>query len=96
MDVSHSESKRFQRSPCKGIGYMFVEMAPGALVAEVGAGKGELTLAVARRVGNSGRVCTTEIDPKALGHLENLTAKEKNITVVKATETDEKPSARLL
>jgi len=61
---------------------------PGSIVAEIGAGDGGLTLAAAERVGPTGRVYTTELDPKKLAALETLAAKQKvqNITVVKAGE----------
>ena len=61
---------------------------PGNVVAEIGASNGKLTLAVAHRVGSSGKVYSTELDPKALAHLEELAAKERNITAVKAAEAD--------
>jgi ubiquinone/menaquinone biosynthesis C-methylase UbiE len=61
---------------------------PGNAVAEIGAGKGQLTLAAAQRVGSTGRVYSTELDPEALDHLEKLATKEKNIIVVKAAEAD--------
>jgi len=56
----------------------------GAVVAEIGAGNGELTLAAAKRVGATGRVYTTELEPKKLAHLQKLAAKEKNITALEA------------
>ena len=59
---------------------------PGSVVAEIGAGDGGLTLAAAERVGPTGRVYTTELDPKELAKLESLAAAQKahNIIVVKA------------
>ena len=60
---------------------------PGDVVAEIGA-SGKLTLAAAHRVGSSGKVYSTELDAKALAHLEELAAKQRNITVVKAAEAD--------
>ena len=60
---------------------------PGSVVAEIGAGDGRLTLATAQRVGAAGKVYTTELDPKKLAHLEEITAKEPNITVLKAGGT---------
>ena len=60
----------------------------GSVVAEIGAGDGELTLEAARRVGASGRVYSTELDAKRLAHLEKLAAKQKNMTAVKAAEAD--------
>jgi ubiquinone/menaquinone biosynthesis C-methylase UbiE len=57
---------------------------PGSVVADIGAGEGQMTLAAAKRVGPAGRVYTTELDAKKLGHLEELAAKEKNITALQA------------
>jgi len=57
---------------------------PGSAVADIGAGDGEMTLLAAERVGPTGRVYSTELDPKKLEHLEELAAKGKNITAVKA------------
>jgi len=56
----------------------------GMVVADVGAGKGELTLAVAREVGSKGRVFSTEIDAARLKRLGELSAGLDNITVVQA------------
>ena len=62
----------------------------GSVVGEIGAGDGGLTLAAAERVGPTGRVYTTELDPKKLAKLESLAAAQKahNITVVKAGEAE--------
>lgn len=58
----------------------------GKVVADVGAGKGELTLALAGEVGPNGRVFSTEIDAKRLQRLRDLAAGGKlgNVTVVEA------------
>jgi ubiquinone/menaquinone biosynthesis C-methylase UbiE len=58
----------------------------GAVVADVGAGKGELTFALAREVGSNGRVFSTEIDPGRLRRLREavVAAKLDNVTVVEA------------
>jgi predicted methyltransferase len=63
---------------------------PGSVVAEIGAGDGGLTLAAAERVGPTGRVYTTELDPKDLAKLESLAAAQKahNIIAVKAGEAE--------
>ena len=63
---------------------------PGSFVAEIGAGDGGLTLAAAERVGPTGRVYTTELDPKKFDHLESLAAAQKahNIVAVKAGEAE--------
>jgi ubiquinone/menaquinone biosynthesis C-methylase UbiE len=61
---------------------------PGDVVAEIGAKKGQLTLAAAQRVGSAGKVYSTELDPEALARLEELATKQKNIIAVKASESD--------
>ena len=62
----------------------------GSVVAEIGAGDGGLTLAAAERVGPTGRVYTTELDPKKVAKLESLAAAQKahNIIAVKAGEAE--------
>jgi ubiquinone/menaquinone biosynthesis C-methylase UbiE len=57
-------------------------LEPGSMVADVGAGKGELTLALAREVGANGRVFSTEIDAQRLKQLRESAAKLGNMTVV--------------
>jgi SAM-dependent methyltransferase len=58
----------------------------GMVVADVGAGKGQLTLALASAVGPEGRVFSTEIDPQRLLALRKMVAEAQlgNITVVEA------------
>jgi ubiquinone/menaquinone biosynthesis C-methylase UbiE len=58
----------------------------GMVVADVGAGKGELTFALAREVGQKGRVFSTEIDSERLRRLRDavVVAKLDNVTVVEA------------
>lgn len=56
----------------------------GSVVADVGAGEGEMTLIAAKQVGVTGRVYATELDLQKLAHLQELAAKESNITVLKA------------
>ncbi len=60
----------------------------GSVVADVGAGRGELTLAAAKVVGPTGRVYSTELDEKKLAHLQDLAAKNSNITALRAGATD--------
>jgi ubiquinone/menaquinone biosynthesis C-methylase UbiE len=58
----------------------------GRVVADVGAGKGELTFALAREVGSNGHVFSTEIDSGRLRRLREavVAAKLDNVTVVDA------------
>src|SRR5271157_4895882 len=67
-----------------------LDWKPGAVVAEIGAGDGGMTLAAAERVGPTGRVYTTILDPAKVAKLESLAAAQKahNITVVKAGEAE--------
>jgi ubiquinone/menaquinone biosynthesis C-methylase UbiE len=60
------------------------------VVADVGAGKGQLTLALAAAVGRDGRVFSTEIDPERLSALRKKVAEAKlgNATVVKAKPSE--------
>jgi predicted methyltransferase len=61
-----------------------LDWQPGSVVADIGAGDGEMTLAAAQRVGPTGRVFTTETDPEKLARLEKLAAEKSNITALKA------------
>jgi predicted methyltransferase len=60
----------------------------GSVVAEIGAGDGSMTLAAAERVGPTGRVYTTELDPDKLAKLQSLAAEQKNIIAVKAGQAE--------
>jgi ubiquinone/menaquinone biosynthesis C-methylase UbiE len=64
-----------------------LQLRTGMSVADVGAGKGELTIALAREVGETGRVYSTDVDPKRVAALRALADKEqlKNVVVVQAT-----------
>ena len=78
--------KRYQNQLAAGFLAETLSWKPGSVVAELGAGDGGLTLAAAARVGPTGRVYTTELDPERLAQLRSLAARQKvqNITVVKA------------
>ncbi len=58
----------------------------GMMVADVGAGKGQLTLALAVAVGSAGHVFSSEIDPTRLRALREAVAEARlsNVTVVEA------------
>lgn len=62
----------------------------GKVVADVGAGKGELTLALGSEVGSNGRVYSTEIDAKRLSRLRESAAGSRlgNVTVVEAHSSE--------
>lgn len=58
----------------------------GSVVGEIGAGRGELTLAAAERVGPSGKVYSNELDPDEFAHLQELAASHTNIVAIKAAD----------
>ena len=60
----------------------------GSVVAEIGAGHGQLTLLAAERVGPSGRVFTTELNETELARLQELAANHANIAPRKAARAD--------
>lgn len=60
----------------------------GDVVAEIGAGHGKLTELAAQRVGPSGKIYSTELDPELLAHLGELAKQQNNIVPVRATETE--------
>lgn len=61
-------------------------LQPGAIVADVGAGKGELTFALSREVGPKGRVLSTDIDPGRVQRLREAVSagRHDNVTVIEA------------
>ena len=65
-------------------------LGPGMSVADVGAGRGELTVALAAEVGPSGQVFSTDIDPSALEQIRARVgaAALRNVTVVQAHASD--------
>jgi ubiquinone/menaquinone biosynthesis C-methylase UbiE len=67
-----------------------LSLKTGMVVADVGAGKGELTFALAAEVGPSGRVFSTEIDPARAVRLREAisTAKLGHVSVVEARVDD--------
>ncbi len=66
-----------------------LETKEGAVVADVGAGEGEWTVDLARRVGETGRVFSTEIGPEQLRNIEVIVAEAglKNVTLIEGTAT---------
>ena len=63
-----------------------LSLEAGKVVADVGAGKGELTLALAREVSSQGHVFSTEIDAARLRRLREAVVADKldNVTVIEA------------
>ena len=67
-----------------------LRLRPDMSVADVGAGGGELTVALAAAVGPSGQLFSTDIDPKALEQIRTRVAAAalRNVTVVQAHARD--------
>jgi ubiquinone/menaquinone biosynthesis C-methylase UbiE len=65
---------------------------PGQVIAEIGAGEGQMTFAAAERVGPTGHVYTTELDVKKLADLKKEVKDRKleNVSVIKADPIDTK------
>lgn len=63
-----------------------MQWKPGSIVAEIGAGDGQMSFAAAERVGSGGHVYSTEIDEEKLSALREKVSDRKlqNITVMKA------------
>ena len=65
-----------------------LQIGPGSVVADIGAGKGEQALAIARIVGPGGTVYATELDPALREHIARAALREglANVVVVEALE----------
>ena len=63
-----------------------LELGPGSVVADIGAGGGELTIAIAPQVGAAGRVYASELGGDSLEQLEQAVASAgvTNVTVIEA------------
>ena len=66
-----------------------LELDPGDVVADIGAGDGKWLVALASIVGESGHVYGTEIDSKDLKRIRERVEKERlaNVTVIEGTAT---------
>jgi len=73
-------------------------VAPGAIVADVGAGDGFLTVRLAPAVGSAGRVFAIDVDDRAIERLRARVAEEAltNVTVIKSDPSDPHLSAQSL
>jgi SAM-dependent methyltransferase len=65
-------------------------LKPGMSVADVGAGRGELTVALAAEIGPSGRVYATDIDPASLEQIRGRVAAAElpNVTIRQSRACD--------
>ncbi len=67
-------------------------IAPGSVVADIGAGRGYFTMRLAERVGSQGRVLAVDIDEGNLARLRDRAEREgiKQIQTVQSSTTDPK------
>jgi predicted methyltransferase len=67
-----------------------LQIRPGMVVADVGAGSGWMTVMMGGLVGPKGHVFATEIDPQELGKIRSAVAAAQlaNVTVVQATASN--------
>ncbi len=75
-----------------------LDLHPGMVVADVGAGTGYITTRLAKRVGPSGKVYAEDVEPEMLDRLRANVAQAQlaNVEIVPGTETDPKlPAGRL-
>jgi ubiquinone/menaquinone biosynthesis C-methylase UbiE len=80
-DTSQAEVEQLAR---------LLDWKPGRTIAEVGAGKGKMTVAAAERVGPSGQVLSTELSPNRLADIKARATERglANVTIIKAGEAD--------
>jgi ubiquinone/menaquinone biosynthesis C-methylase UbiE len=67
-----------------------LDVDPGEVFADVGAGDGRFSIALARSVGEGGRIFATEVDPDDLKKIEKAVETEKldNVEVVRGTQDE--------
>lgn len=67
-----------------------LDIHTGSIVGEIGAGGGELTIALAKVVGESGRVLTNELNAKSLAKIGTAAADAgvRNVTLVEGHDND--------
>jgi ubiquinone/menaquinone biosynthesis C-methylase UbiE len=80
--------REYEEQPAKAIAAL--DIKPGQVVADVGAGSGYYTVRLAERVGPTGQVFATDIQPEMLDLLRaRLTrARLEQVELVRSTETD--------
>jgi precorrin-6B methylase 2 len=86
LTASRARKEAVREKPLRIIElFSLAGITPGATVADIGAGKGWLTVELARAVGPGGRVYAEDIDPNVLQAIRKTAAEEglDNIEVVK-------------
>ncbi len=65
-----------------------LHLSPGQTAAEIGAGDGQMTVLLAKRLGPSSRVFSTELSPRQVSRIRQAAAQAglSNVTVIRAAE----------
>lgn len=89
-DWLEREEREREESPSKAI--ELLDLKPGMVVADIGAGVGYYTIRMAKKVGPTGKVYASDIQPEMLALLRKRLADAKvgNVEMVLGTETDPK------
>lgn len=77
QDIWHQESAKLAS---------LLKWHDGSVIADVGAGKGQLTAAAAERIAPSGKIYSTELDSQEVDALKQLAKNQTNIIAVQAAE----------
>jgi len=90
------DSRAAEEAPDKALALL--DIHPGMVVADVGAGTGYMTIRLARLVGDTGRVYANDIQPAMLDVVRRKSeeARLTNVAVVLGTESDARLPARSL
>jgi SAM-dependent methyltransferase len=83
------EGEYFKRQPPDKI-FPAIGIKPGMIIGEVGAGRGRMTVYMAREVGPSGKIYANDIDEKALAYLDGRAVRQgfKNIETITGRQDD--------
>jgi ubiquinone/menaquinone biosynthesis C-methylase UbiE len=87
-DWLEREEREREESPSKAI--ELLDLKPGMVVADIGAGVGYYTTRMAKRVGTTGKVYATDIQPEMLAMLRKRVDGQNlsNVEMVLGTESD--------
>jgi len=89
-DWLEREEREREESPTKAI--ELLDLKPGMVIADIGAGVGYYSIRMARKVGPEGKVYAVDIQPEMLALLRKRLEQRKinNVEMVLGTETDPK------
>ncbi len=88
LTVSQEQTRSFEAEAVRLAELLALE--PGMTVGEIGAGAGEMSIRMARRVGPTGHVFVNELDPERLDEIREAVAEAEvqNVTVIEGSVDD--------